>query len=95
MFTFLKFMFIYFNVLLCHLFNKAIERVLSTRYLPVKLMQNVVRTCIKKLDSRGKNKIKCLHCVMNYSFLKSVSWLVSYSKEEKENFISLALLVSS
>ncbi|CAG5127370.1 unnamed protein product, partial [Candidula unifasciata] len=32
--------------------HQAIERVLSTRYLPVKLMQNVVKTCIKKLDSR-------------------------------------------
>ncbi|KAH9519441.1 Rab3 GTPase-activating protein non-catalytic subunit [Bulinus truncatus] len=35
--------------------HQAVERILSTKYLSVQLMQNVVRACIKKLDSKAKD----------------------------------------
>ncbi|GFS02472.1 rab3 GTPase-activating protein non-catalytic subunit-like [Elysia marginata] len=37
--------------------HQGIERILSTKYLPVSLMQNLVKACIKRLDSRMEDNL--------------------------------------
>ncbi|XP_059162199.1 rab3 GTPase-activating protein non-catalytic subunit-like [Physella acuta] len=56
--------------------HQAIERVLSTKYLPIKLMQNVVKACIKKLDCKAEDSLD-LDSRMMLRFCKTQRSLLS------------------
>ena len=46
-----------FNQTINPLSFQGVERILSTKYLPVSVMQNLVKACIKRLDSQCKYTI--------------------------------------
>ncbi|XP_012937688.1 rab3 GTPase-activating protein non-catalytic subunit [Aplysia californica] len=65
--------------------HQAIERVLSTRYLPVKVMQNIVRASIKRLEARGDETLD-LDSRMMLKFCKAQrSLLALYASVQKLN----------
>ncbi|XP_055879124.1 rab3 GTPase-activating protein non-catalytic subunit-like isoform X1 [Biomphalaria glabrata] len=80
--------------------HQALERVLSTKYLPIQLMQKVVRACIKKLESRAKesldldSRIMLMFCKAQKSLMtlySSVS-LLNNSEPEPQKLSQLEIL---
>ncbi|CAL1542170.1 unnamed protein product [Lymnaea stagnalis] len=71
--------------------QQAVERILSTKYLPIKLMQNVVRACIKKLASRAEDsldldsRMMLTFCKTQRSLLSLYSSVATLSKSQPES----------
>ncbi|GFO27486.1 Rab3 GTPase-activating protein non-catalytic subunit-like [Plakobranchus ocellatus] len=56
--------------------HQGVERILSTKYLPVSLMQNLVKACIKKLESQMEDNLDLDSRIM-LKFCKSQRLLLS------------------
>ncbi|RUS87661.1 hypothetical protein EGW08_004584 [Elysia chlorotica] len=68
--------------------HQGIERILSTKYLPVSLMQNLVKACIKRLDSRNNldldSRIMLKFCKSQRSLLALYSSVTTLNSAEVE-----------